>query len=696
MKKFIAIIFAALFVFANSTLEAYTLTLSQDSQMHGCVFGSKILENVDISYPMMRYPMGITTWQGGQGEFALIGNSCSTDLSAGETFFISAAAKPGYRFEGWYYEGIKVSSKTWPILTVSQGGVVTIPTTTLPSYWKENDWSMSLAMPDRDIALTARFVPEQTVKLTLHLCSTINKSVMVGASFADKHGYVWKSPVITEYLYAINVNVDSTITSMNVPPGEEVNLFTVTGACSRFLGYFTDATFTKAFDLENNVFVMPNWDIDIYVELEDFPLYADSQVVEGDAAGFEAVVEWFNQYGLELPAEELLEFVERVSDHCQQHPENLWCLSEIIGHAEGVPLAVKHSIVDRSITACVDYIRNANTEVKKSKAREAIYGLADLIRCVDSVVMREIWLNSIFYAAIDCQNQTSGDPIIIEALPELVEACSPIRDSAKLELVNAMINNLPDCEDSVYIMEDLVFRIRPFTDEVNRLIFEWAVRMCIRNPRAARDIVSLVSELGIALSQEERKSLLNSIFAISEGTKNSNYSDDFDGIQPISVVSTNVFIHYVSNSIVPGFAKPISEDVGFVNVITEVKGNNVAVPETWADTYSKFKDTFGDNFAAALTKKSGKIAAGGREMLVWEDYVAGTDPTDPNDKFTASVTIVDGKPVVSYTPEFADARKELRKYTTYGKVKLTDAEWTVVPEGEEASYNFFKVTVEMK
>lgn len=174
---------------------------------------------------------------------------------------------------------------------------------------------------------------------------------------------------------------------------------------------------------------------------------------------------------------------------------------------------------------------------------------------------------------------------------------------------------------------------------------------------------------------------------ITQGMGSSNVS---------CVIVTNVVVHYVSNSVQPEFAKPVSDDTGFVNVIAEVKGNNVAVPQTWAENYPDFAAKFGSDFTKALTAKSGKIAAGGREMLVWEDYVAGTDPTDPNDKFTASVTIVDGKPVVSYAPELDPSRAALRKYTTYGKVKLSDAEWTVVSEGHEADYNFFKVTVEMK
>ena len=81
--------------------------------------------------------------------------------------------------------------------------------------------------------------------------------------------------------------------------------------------------------------------------------------------------------------------------------------------------------------------------------------------------------------------------------------------------------------------------------------------------------------------------------------------------------------------------------------------------------------------------------------MVWQDYVAGTDPTDENDIFKASITLVDGVPQVSYTPELPEAVAAKRKYTTYGKARLQDEEWHVV-DGDVANYNFFKVTVEMR
>ena len=164
-----------------------------------------------------------------------------------------------------------------------------------------------------------------------------------------------------------------------------------------------------------------------------------------------------------------------------------------------------------------------------------------------------------------------------------------------------------------------------------------------------------------------------------------------------SVTVSNVVVHYILNSVQPEFAIQPADDMNFVNIITEVKGNTaVAIPETWAASYPGFAEKFGTDFTQALLKPSGKIGTGGTPMLVWQDYVAGTDPTDEKDVFTASITIVDGKVTISYTPELDDARKAMRKYTTWGKTSLMDTDWTEVQEGHEAEFNFFKVSVEMR
>ena len=167
-------------------------------------------------------------------------------------------------------------------------------------------------------------------------------------------------------------------------------------------------------------------------------------------------------------------------------------------------------------------------------------------------------------------------------------------------------------------------------------------------------------------------------------------------VSAVNLTITNVVMQYVLNSVQSEIAIPATTDTGFVNIIAEVKGGCVAVPATWANEYPNFVSKYGSDFTKALAMKTGKKDGAGNEMLVWQDYVAGTDPTDETDVFTASITIVDGKVTISYTPELDDARKAMRKYTTWGKTSLMDTDWTEVPKGDEGRYNFFKVSVEMQ
>ena len=173
-------------------------------------------------------------------------------------------------------------------------------------------------------------------------------------------------------------------------------------------------------------------------------------------------------------------------------------------------------------------------------------------------------------------------------------------------------------------------------------------------------------------------------------------ADPDHSIDGVFLTTTNVVVHYVHTGICPEFALPPSADTGFVDIVTEVRGGCVAVPASWAENYPFFAAKYGSDFTKALTMKTGKKDGAGNEMLVWQDYVAGTDPTDEKDVFTASITIVDGKVTISYTPELDDARKAMRKYTIWGKTSLMDTNWTEVQDGHEAEYNFFKVSVEMR
>ena len=127
--------------------------------------------------------------------------------------------------------------------------------------------------------------------------------------------------------------------------------------------------------------------------------------------------------------------------------------------------------------------------------------------------------------------------------------------------------------------------------------------------------------------------------------------------------------------------------------------NTSLIRDDWGEAYSGFFDKFGSFGVDALRYKTGKVDAQGNSMRVWQDYVAGTDPTDPTSTFKATITIEDGVPKVKYDPELPEAQKSLRTYTTYGCVDLSTGDWVDVSDktdAERAGYNFFKVSVEMK
>ena len=140
----------------------------------------------------------------------------------------------------------------------------------------------------------------------------------------------------------------------------------------------------------------------------------------------------------------------------------------------------------------------------------------------------------------------------------------------------------------------------------------------------------------------------------------------------------------------------VAEETGFVTVVTEIAGGPVAIPETWAAEFPAYVQKFGSDFTASLTKPSGKKDAAGHDLQVWQDYVAGTDPTDVNNVFRASISLESGNPVISWDPLLSAAEAAKRTYTIYGRQSLLSGDWSAVSQGQERNYNFFKVTVRMK
>ena len=113
------------------------------------------------------------------------------------------------------------------------------------------------------------------------------------------------------------------------------------------------------------------------------------------------------------------------------------------------------------------------------------------------------------------------------------------------------------------------------------------------------------------------------------------------------------------------------------------------VPYAWLDAY---RLGVGTDYETAGNAASGKMQ-GGRALQVWQDYVAGTDPTNLASRFTAKIEMLDGVPIVTWVPDLNEnGSKSERLYKVYGKENLTDAAWAYPTN---SLHRFFKVTVEM-
>ena len=112
------------------------------------------------------------------------------------------------------------------------------------------------------------------------------------------------------------------------------------------------------------------------------------------------------------------------------------------------------------------------------------------------------------------------------------------------------------------------------------------------------------------------------------------------------------------------------------------------VPYAWLSGYGLGGDS---DFETAAKRATGKRGGDGRALQVWQDYVAGTDPTNAASVFTAGIEMVGGVPQVTWSPNLNTNGIE-RSYTIWGKESLTDAAWH---SPTNTADRFFKVSVEM-
>ena len=121
----------------------------------------------------------------------------------------------------------------------------------------------------------------------------------------------------------------------------------------------------------------------------------------------------------------------------------------------------------------------------------------------------------------------------------------------------------------------------------------------------------------------------------------------------------------------------------------------VRVPHAWlagwmpALGYSAMSGggySFADYGAAA---NGVKVTPSGTPVAVWQDYVAGTDPTDPASVFRADIALTNGVPYITWSPDLGPTA---RSYRILGRSALAGAE-TWGPTN--AASRFFKVEVQL-
>ena len=118
----------------------------------------------------------------------------------------------------------------------------------------------------------------------------------------------------------------------------------------------------------------------------------------------------------------------------------------------------------------------------------------------------------------------------------------------------------------------------------------------------------------------------------------------------------------------------------------------------WANRYPALVAQYGDSPLALAEVRSpgaggkGKFHLDGTPMMVREDYVCGTDPTNPEDRFRVEISMENGLPKVSWYPNL-NTKGETRVFRVYGTEELgVNAKWEYPTTSR---HRYFKVSVDM-
>ena len=135
----------------------------------------------------------------------------------------------------------------------------------------------------------------------------------------------------------------------------------------------------------------------------------------------------------------------------------------------------------------------------------------------------------------------------------------------------------------------------------------------------------------------------------------------------------------------------LDQVVWMPEVPESVEVDGVEVPVSWLDEFPTLVEKYSGSHETAASA----TAANGINTVA-ECYVAGLCPTNSAAAFRTVISWKDGTPEISWEPELSPEEAAKRTYRKFGRKSLTDPkeDWTEI-NGDEASYNFFKVSVEM-
>ena len=115
--------------------------------------------------------------------------------------------------------------------------------------------------------------------------------------------------------------------------------------------------------------------------------------------------------------------------------------------------------------------------------------------------------------------------------------------------------------------------------------------------------------------------------------------------------------------------------------------SDVHVPYEWITRYYPHTIKEYESYEAAVKEPSSNP-----QYTIEEAYLIGLDPTNHQSTFTASIRMLNGIPIITWTPNLNTNAIE-RSYKVWGRKSLIDTNAWQYPTN--SLHQFFKVTVEM-